>query len=646
MLKSAGPYIEIAKRNGTRVIFDTDDLVFDPSVVERSGGYKLLNEQQKKQYRDGVDKYRALALRCDAMTVSTTPLATAGTALGLKVSVIPNSWNAIQRAVSDKIIAEPRSSRSAFVIGYFSGSRTHDYDFAEVASNLLALMDAYPDIRLRIVGLLELGPEWKAYLTRVERLPFQPYQKMLATLRECDVNIVPLEQNNAFNEAKSELKWFEAALVEVPTIATPTEPFRQAISDGIDGFLASSKEAWNTKIERLYQDRSLGEQIGRAARAAALSHFGPDIVAKAAQAAYGLPAAISAPTVAKAWKDRKKIDWIIPGLILGGGGHRNILRAAYFLERFGHDVALHFVATEQSSDELKYLVNKHFYAFEGNVDRYDGIGRFSDVLFATHWSTVDAAFNLRGMTQEIMYFVQDFEPMFTPMGTEYILAENTYRRGLYCITSGPWCERILKRDFGAEADSFQFPVDRSVYYPRTKTKTNRNVVFFAKPEMPRRCFELGAMMLRHFHALAPDVEIVMFGSSHVDVDLLGFPATIRSLVPTLDGLAQIYSDADIGIAFSTTNPSLVPYEIMACGTPVVDLGRPGNEANYADRFDLALLADPDPAQMAEQIFQLLHAPEDLEARSKAGLEFVGTFPDEEQMARRVEDLILTRLSRR
>jgi glycosyltransferase involved in cell wall biosynthesis len=169
------------------------------------------------------------------------------------------------------------------------------------------------------------------------------------------------------------------------------------------------------------------------------------------------------------------------------------------------------------------------------------------------------------------------------------------------------------------------------------------VVFFAKPEMPRRCFELGVMALEKFHVLQPEVEIVLFGSKHVENRALPFPATIKSVLPTLDDLAQLYSNADVGIVFSTTNPSLVPYEMMACGLPVMDLGRPGNEVNYGGRTDIAFLADPAPEIMARQLSALLNDKDDLAARSKRGLEFVSTFPSEEEMARRVEQLILKRV---
>ena len=276
---------------------------------------------------------------------------------------------------------------------------------------------------------------------------------------------------------------------------------------------------------------------------------------------------------------------------------------------------------------------------------YTGSINPTDVLFATHWTTVDAAVRARGVARQLMYFVQDFEPAFAPMGTEYILAENTYRLGLYHITSGPWCENLLKRDFGCEADHFVFPVDRKIYHPRGRTRQNKNIIFFARPEMPRRCFELGVMALEQFHQLRPDVEIILFGSQKVEKFPVPFPATIQALLPTIDDLAQLYANADLGVVFSTTNPSLVPYEMMACGLPVVDLGRPGNEVNYGGRQDIALLADPAPAVMAKQIRDLMDHPDQLLSRSRRGLEFVQTFPSEEEMARRVEDLILKRMGK-
>ena len=337
----------------------------------------------------------------------------------------------------------------------------------------------------------------------------------------------------------------------------------------------------------------------------------------------------------------------MPGLIIGGGGHRNILRAAYHLERFGHDVRLYFSDTNVSEAELRKSVRQHFYPFEGPVRRFSGRVDGEDVLMATHWSTVALAESVSSLVGEIMYFVQDFEPAFYSMGSEYILAENTYRKNLYAITSGPWCAHLLKRDYGMEADSFRFPVDGDIYNPGAAGDAPRakRILFFAKPEMPRRCFLIGTMALREFHRIKPDYEILFFGSGSAKQHPQDYPVTYLDVVPTLDDLAMLYATSAAGLVFSTTNPSLVPYEMMACGLPVVDLNRPGNEVNYDNRYDIALLADADPVRMARDIAAMLDDAEALDMRSLNGLAFAATFPDEEEMARRVEMLIVDRLGR-
>ncbi|MGN5480572.1 hypothetical protein ACTMU2_39135 [Cupriavidus basilensis] len=48
---------------------------------------------------------------------------------------------------------------------------------------------------------------------------------------------------------------------------------------------------------------------------------------------------------------------------------------------------------------------------------------------------------------------------------------------------------------------------------------------------------------------------MMFGSKHASKQSYDFPVTIREVLPTLDDLAQMYSDGDVGLVFSTTSES-------------------------------------------------------------------------------------------
>ena len=81
-------------------------------------------------------------------------------------------------------------------------------------------------------------------------------------LRDLDVNLAPLTPGSRFNEAKSAIKWLEAALAGTPTIASPTEPFREAIADGVNGVLVTTEQEWTDAIARLLIDVNERERLG------------------------------------------------------------------------------------------------------------------------------------------------------------------------------------------------------------------------------------------------------------------------------------------------------------------------------------------------------------------------------------------------
>ena len=331
-------------------------------------------------------------------------------------------------------------------------------------------------------------------------------------------------------------------------------------------------------------------------------------------------------------------------MIIGGGGYRNIVRCAFQLEQLGHDVSLHVVGTAETDASIPTKIAEHFYPLEGFSGRYEPLSMGGDIVLATHWSTMKFAEAVAEKFGEVMYFVQDFEPAFYAMGSEYLLAEETYRKGYYAITSGAWCEQFLRSNYGLEADHFQFPIDKSIYcVDSTVTRRNR-ILFFAKPEIARRCFELGVQALHRFHTLRPDVEIAFYGSEFASDHEVPFPVTHHAVLPTLRDLADLYRTSQVGMVFATTNPSLVPYEMMACGLPVADLARPGQEANYGGSFELAKLMPTDPERMGEELAAFIADSQDLAKRSKAGADFASRFPIEAEVGALVESYITRRVA--
>jgi glycosyltransferase involved in cell wall biosynthesis len=289
-----------ARSAGMRVVYDIDDLVFDTEIAERIDGLQLMGRHQRREYIASMVRRRRLLLACDGATVSTVPLARAVAALGQSSSVVANSLNAEQLRLADELAAQKRATDGQLRIGYFSGSRTHQRDFAVCEAALLDFMRSHDQAIFRLVGYLDLGPQWEVFAKRIERIEFVPPDPLLRLIAECDINLAPLELGNPFCEAKSELKFFEAAVVSVPTIASATEPLAAAIEQGVSGFVASDDGGWGQALHLLAASASRREAMGQAARTRALAHHSLTAVIPQAVRALGLasPAAPNRTAVA------------------------------------------------------------------------------------------------------------------------------------------------------------------------------------------------------------------------------------------------------------------------------------------------------------------------------------------------------------
>jgi glycosyltransferase involved in cell wall biosynthesis len=139
---------------------------------------------------------------------------------------------------------------------------------------LITHLEASPSSRLTVVGHLESLTGFDSVQSQVTRLPFMDFLDLQDALGSVDLNIVPL-QNSAFTDAKSELKYFEAAVAGTPTLASSTAVFGSVITDGVNGFLARPSE-WGAKLDMIAgmtaQQRTT---VADAARSHALANYSP-----------------------------------------------------------------------------------------------------------------------------------------------------------------------------------------------------------------------------------------------------------------------------------------------------------------------------------------------------------------------------------
>jgi len=159
-------------------------------------------------------------------------------------------------------------------LGYFSGTISHDKDFATITDALMSVMQKYENVELLLVGPLDVESELvQKFSKRIKQLPYVPREKHFANIAKCDINLAPLEYNNPFCEAKSELKFFEAGIVKVPTVAIDNQTYRNAIKDGVDGFVAKDTGEWINKLSQLIKDKELRREMGQKAYQKTLQNY-------------------------------------------------------------------------------------------------------------------------------------------------------------------------------------------------------------------------------------------------------------------------------------------------------------------------------------------------------------------------------------
>ncbi len=281
-----------ARARGRRMLFDVDDLVFDPAYAHLlidTLGLDMRNPAIWDYWFAYIGRVGATFALCDAALVTNATLgAHAAAWSGKPARVIPNFLNREQQAVSDGIWDAKQASGWArdgrTHIAYFSGSPSHDRDFSLVSPAIARLMDEDPGLWLRVVGFLDPGPTLARHRERIESLPLQDFMNLQREIGAVEVNLVPL-QDNPFTNCKSELKWFEAAVAGALTLASPTHAYRDAVQDGRTGWIVPS-QAWEAALREALRDiEAHRADIAPRARAQALDRFGWDRQAAVIEAA-------------------------------------------------------------------------------------------------------------------------------------------------------------------------------------------------------------------------------------------------------------------------------------------------------------------------------------------------------------------------
>lgn len=322
----------------------------------------------------------------------------------------------------------------------------------------------------------------------------------------------------------------------------------------------------------------------------------------------------------KAAESTKILNWVIPEMSPGSGGHTTIFRFVSNLENLGFHskIYLYMSNSFQSNESIRAFLKEHFPLLDSRVEVFCDVSQmgFAHGTIATAWTT---AYYVRKFNNTIskFYFVQDFEPYFYAHGSEYEFAENTYKMGFRGITAGDWLRDIMRKEYDMTADSFSFSYDDKIYKPQKKEDKKPRVFFYARPVTPRRDFELGMLAIHELWKKIPELEVIFAGWDISNYEIPFPHQNLGTVTPQV--LAESYVKCDMCLIISNTNLSLLPLEVMACGS--VAVCSKGENSTWLVNEENSVLVDYDPNQIAEIMEYYFKNPDKLDLIREKGLEF-------------------------
>lgn len=280
-----------ARALGVPTVYEIDDLIFDPACYPEplSDFAGKISPEQYVGLLVEVPLVRFAMRLCDIGLASTPALAQA-----MRPFVRSGQCHVLRNGLDHRnarFLARRRVVHEGSVtLFYGSGTRAHNRDFADLLAP--ALIDAFarhPHMRLVTAGHVHLDGRFGPYLDRVHNFDFDTdldaYWELLAL---ADINLSVLSPG-AMTDAKSEIKWLEAAMLGIPSVVSATRTYREVLQDGLNARLAATADDWRDALDSLIGSASLRATMGERARQTALAQYGLDAAASQLRAWLGDP---------------------------------------------------------------------------------------------------------------------------------------------------------------------------------------------------------------------------------------------------------------------------------------------------------------------------------------------------------------------
>jgi glycosyltransferase involved in cell wall biosynthesis len=158
-------------------------------------------------------------------------------------------------------------NKGQVLIFYGSGTKAHKEDFQHLVEPALVEIVRRHGERVHIVlaGYIVVTDRLQSIRNQLRIVDLNwNIEEYWALLKSADINIAVLKQSlNA--DCKSEIKWMEAAMFGIPTVASATSTYREVIEPGVTGLICGTTDEWISALDLLVRNRDLRQRIGHEA---------------------------------------------------------------------------------------------------------------------------------------------------------------------------------------------------------------------------------------------------------------------------------------------------------------------------------------------------------------------------------------------
>lgn len=242
------PIVEwIIARRGIPIVYDFDDAIFLPNVSEANKAISFLKSP---------GRVAKVLRRSRRVVVGNEFLAHYARAHSSSVTVIPTAVDT-ERFVPRP--AGPSAEGRSLVVGWIGSPTTFPY--LERLAGVLREVAARRPFTLKVSGA---GQPVRFPGLDVVEVPWSLADEV-SLFNTCDIGVYPLTDDE-WAKGKCGFKAIQFMACGVPVVAAGYGVNRDIVSDGDNGFLATTPGEWVEKIERLLTDPALRARFAAAGR--------------------------------------------------------------------------------------------------------------------------------------------------------------------------------------------------------------------------------------------------------------------------------------------------------------------------------------------------------------------------------------------